>query len=301
MKKVLILTIITILIPTIIVNIFIKDEEIKFEYSKNMTIRIKRSSGKIEVIPFEQYIVGILAGEMSVSYPLEALKAQAVASRTYAMKKMAYNYKNEYDVTDDVNTQVYLDNEYLKSVWKDTYIDKINKLKKAVMETNGEYLTYNNEVIEAFFFSTSSGITENSKDVFGIYQPYLKSVSSSWDKSSPVYNSSYYFNNSKILSLFNISDSSLNIKIINYNNTGSINKIKINNKTISGTEFRQKLGLRSTNCSINVNKTNTNINCKGYGHGVGMSQYGAVGMANSGYKYDDILKHYYQGVKITNL
>src|SRR5574344_1800302 len=293
MKRIIILTILTILIPAIIVNIFIKDEEIKFEYSKNMTIRVKRTSGIIEEIPFEQYIVGVLAGEMSVSYPLESLKAQAVASRTYAMKKMANNYNNEYDILDNVNNQVYLDNNYLKNVWTDTYIDKINKLKKAVSETSGEYLVYNNKVIEAFFFSTSNGYTENSKDVFGISQPYLKSVSSVWDIDSPSFNSSY------ILKRFNL-EGNLVLKINDYNETGSIKTLSINGKKINGTTFRTTLNLKSTNCTINVAEK-TYIKCKGYGHGVGMSQFGAYQMANKGYKYDEILIYYYQGVKINSL
>ena len=159
-----------------------------------MVIRVKRSNEKIEEVPFEQYIIGVLAGEMPINFDIEALKAQAVASRSYVMKKMAYNKDNEYDVVDTVENQVYLDDNYLKEAWKENYIENINKLKTAVLETKGEYLEYNNEVVEAFFFSTSSGKTENSEEIFGIEASYLKSVDSNWDSIvSPVFTSNNYF------------------------------------------------------------------------------------------------------------
>lgn len=301
MKKLLLLIITIILIPAIIVNIFIKDEEIKFEYKKNMTIRVKKNDGSIKIMPFELYLVGVLAGEMQITYPLEALKAQAVASRTYAMKKMAYNYKQEYDVVDDISHQVYLDFDYLKEVWKDKYYENINKIKTAVVETSGKYIEYKGKVIEAFFFSTSSGNTENSENVFGIPQPYLKSVSSTWDKYSPVYYSTKIFNDLEVLKNLNIKDSELKIENIIKNKTGSINKLKINSRYYSGTEFRTMLNLKSTNCDITQKNKITTIKCRGYGHGVGMSQYGALMMAKEGYDYIEILKHYYQGVEIKNL
>ena len=185
MKKILLLTCLIIFIPYIIVNLFIKDEEIKFKYTSNMMVRVKQDDEIIKV-PFEDYIVGVLAGEMPVSFELEALKAQAVAARSYVMKKIEYNKDKEYDVVDTVMNQVYLDDEHLQEVWKDDYTNNINKIKQAVMETFNEYLEYNGKVVDAMFFSTSVGFTENSEEVFTSKLPYLRSVSSTWDTISPV-------------------------------------------------------------------------------------------------------------------
>ena len=171
MKKILLLTFIIILIPFTIVNFFKVDqkEEIKLNYESNTIIRVKRmASGKIVGVPFEQYIVGVLAGEMPIYFNLEALKAQAVAARSYALKRMEYNKDNDFDVVDSILNQVYLDDGYLKDAWGDDYVDNINKLREAVNATSMEYLDYNGDVIDALFFSTSNGYTETSSLVFNI-------------------------------------------------------------------------------------------------------------------------------------
>lgn len=131
MKKILIITIIIIFIPFLIVNFFKLDkkEEIKLKYMSNTIIRVKRvDTGNIDKIFFEEYIVGVLAGEMPIYFEKEALKAQAVAARSYALKRIEYNKDNDYDVVDSIMNQVYLDNDYLKSAWGENYIDNINKL-----------------------------------------------------------------------------------------------------------------------------------------------------------------------------
>lgn len=302
MKRLLLVTLIIIFIPTIIVHIFIRDDEIKFIYTKNMNIRVLRSNGNIDLVPFEQYIVGVVSGEMPISFEVEALKAQALAARSYAMKKMANNYNKDYDVVDTVYNQVYLDEDYLKRAWGSNYVSNINKIKKAVLETSGEYIAYNGDVIEAFYFSTSVGKTENSEEIFGISTPYLKSVTSIWDKDiSPVFETKFSFSKSDFINKLKLKSSdNINIKIISTTSTGRIKKVKINDKTYTGSEVQSLLGLRSNYFSIKVSDK-VYITCKGYGHGVGMSQYGANAMAKSGYKYDDIIKHYYSGVEIKKI
>lgn len=302
MKKMLLFSLIIILIPTVVVNIFIKDEEIKFEYHENMVIRVKRSNGNIEKIPFEDYIVGILAGEMPVSFHSEALKAQAVAARTYAMKKMALNVNNNYDVVDTVANQVYLDINYLKNTWQENYVNNINILKKAVLETYGEYLEYKGEVIEAFFFSTSTGKTENSEDIFGTYLPYLRSVESTWDEISPVYEEKNYYTLKEFYEALDLKFSTeLNITVKKTTSTGRVKEILINNKKFTGSDIATLLNLRSSFFEIIQDNNTVIINTKGYGHGVGMSQYGAEAMSVNGYTYEQILKYYYQGVEIKKI
>ena len=303
MKKLIITTLIIILIPFIIVTIFIKDETIKFNFISNSVVRVKRENGNIDRVFFEEYVKGVLAREMPTSFDLEALKAQAVAARSYVLKKMEQNKEQDYDVVDTVMNQVYLDDATLKEKWKDKYEEKNNKIKQAIVETKGEYMTYNNEVIEAFFFSTSTGKTENSGEVFQTQLPYLKSVDSAWDEEvSPVFSQDNNLSLEEFYQKLNIEyNPNLKIEITKTTSTGRIKELKINNHEFKANDIYQKLNLRSTFFDIKQKDNQVEITTKGYGHGVGMSQYGALAMAKKGYKYQDILKYYYQGVEIKKL
>lgn len=303
MKKLIITTLIIILIPFIIVTIFIKDETIKFNFISNSVVRVKRENGNIDRVFFEEYVKGVLAGEMPTSFDLEALKAQAVAARSYVLKKMEQNKEQDYDVVDTVMNQVYLDDATLKEKWKDKYEEKNNKIKQAIVETKGEYMTYNNEVIEAFFFSTSTGKTENSGEVFQTQLPYLKSVDSAWDEEvSPVFSQDNNLSLEEFYQKLNIEyNPNLKIEITKTTSTGRIKELKINDHEFKANDIYQKLNLRSTFFDIKQKDNQVEITTKGYCHGVGMSQYGALAMAKKGYKYQDILKYYYQGVEIKKL
>ncbi|MGM9849142.1 MAG: stage II sporulation protein D [Bacilli bacterium] len=305
MKKIIIFTAFLIIIPFIIVTILLKEpKEIELKYASNTVVRIKREKKNIiETIPLEEYIVGVLAGEMPISFEIEALKAQAVASRSYALNKIANNKDKEYDVVDTIMNQVYLDNDYLKSVWKNTYVTKINKLKTAVNETFGEYLDYNGSIVNAMFFSTSNGYTEDSKNVFGFEAAYLKSVNSPWDEET-----STAFNSSKEISLQEFYEKlnlpyqeKLTVEITKRSPTNRILNLKINNQDFASRELYNKLSLKSTDFVIIQNGSNIIIKTKGYGHGVGMSQYGALGMAKQGKTYEEILSHYYKDTKIKKI
>lgn len=300
MKKVLLLTCLIIFIPYLIVNIFIRNDEIKFIYTSNIKVRIKQEkTNEIISIPLEDYIVGVLAGEMPVSFEMEALKAQAVAARSYVMKKMEYNKNKDYDVVDTVMNQVYLDDEYLKKAWKDNYNENIDKIKQAVLQTNHQYLTYEDKVIDAMFFSTSVGYTENSEEVFSNKIPYLRSVSSTWDNISPVFEVNYHFSLEEFYSKLNLKyNNKITLEIIETTSTGRVKKIKINNVLFEGSKIVELLNLKSNHFTIKQKNDQVYITTKGYGHGVGMSQYGAQAMALEGYTYDEILKHYYQGTQI---
>ena len=302
MKKIILITLIILAIPIIIIKILTpKETNQNYQKTNNTIVRVKRENkGTIDKIPLEKYLIGVLAGEMPVSYDMEALKAQAVAARTYTINKIEQNKNDEYDVVDTTNDQVYKDEQQLKEIWKENYNKNIQKLRQAIRETNGEYLTYEGKAIHAFFFSTSSGKTENCKDVFGENLPYLVSVSSIWDENSPSYQGELTLTKEEFCNKLEIQCDDIKINI-ERNETNSIKNITINNKTIKGTEFRFKLGLKSTNLEIEQTNNNIIIKSKGYGHGVGMSQYGAKEMANNGYKYDEILKYYYQGVEFKKI
>lgn len=304
MKKIFLVTFIIIFIPFIIIVLFNvnKKEEIKIKYVSNTIIRVKRlKENRIDYIPFEEYIVGVLAGEMPIYFEKEALKAQAVASRSYALKRIKSN--EEYDVVDSVLNQVYLDNDYLKSVWKNKYIDYINKLRTAVNETSLEYLDFNGDIVDALFFSTSNGYTESSKVVFNIDLPYLKSVKSSWDeKTSSAFRCSTSIPIDEFYSKLGLSFSNeFNYKILKKSETNRNISLCINGVEFSARTLYDMFGLKSTDFTLKKVDNFIIVDTIGYGHGVGMSQYGAEGMALEGYKYDDILNYYYSDISIKKM
>ena len=303
MKKIIIISVLVILVPYLVVLCFNDVNNKHLFFVKNEKIRVLRSSSnKIEEIPLEEYIVGVLAGEMPINFNEEALKAQAVASRSYARKKMIYNKNKEYDVIDTVMNQVYLDDESLRKSWKDNYEENISKLKNIVFKTKGEYVTYNNEVIDAFFFSTSTGVTENSENVFGKELPYLKSVISTFDEISPLYRVKKEYKKEEFYNKLSIKNSDkLNIKYTDISQTGKVSKININGNNYDAKKIVELFNLKSYYFKIEEENNKIIITTSGYGHGVGMSQYGANGMANLGYNYKEILKYYYKGVEIKKI
>lgn len=306
MKKLILFTVILIFIPFFIVKIYNMDhvEEIKLNYVSNILVRVKRvDTGKIDTLPLEEYIVGVLAGEMPVYFDIEALKAQAVASRSYVLKRIEYNIDNDYDVVDSVLNQVYLDREYLKEAWKDDYVVNINKLTEAVNATSGEYLSYNDEIIDAMFFSTSNGYTEDSNNVFNLSLPYLKSVESHWDsETSTAFHSSKKILLSKFYELLGLNyNKKLNYEVVEKSDTNRNIKLSINGTEISARDMYNKLGLKSTDFYMVQDGEYVIIYMTGYGHGVGMSQYGALGMALDGYSYEEILNYYYNGTLIKKI
>lgn len=302
MKKLIIVTLLVIIIPFLVVKIFVPTDEIKFKNMTNNIIRVKDEQGNITEIPFEEYVKGVVAGEMPATFEEEALKAQAVASRSYAMYQMEGSKDKDYDVLDTTTNQVYLTDEELKNNWKEEYPEKINKIKKAVAETKGEYLTYDGKVINAMFFSTSTGQTENSEDVFVTALPYLRSVASTWDEKSPVYTDTATISLQDFYNKLSLPyNETLTVEITSQTATGRIKTLKINGTEFNGRDFASKLSLRSNCFTISQNEQNITITTKGFGHGVGMSQYGANGMAKEGYNYKKILKHYYSNTKIEKI
>lgn len=309
MKKIIFMTIVLIIIPFFVVNFYNYDMEynekiINLKYISSLFVRVKRiNKDRIDNVMLEDYVVGVVAGEMPVSFDMEALKAQAVASRSYVLRKLNDNRDGSYDVVDTTSNQVYFDLDDLKNNWQDNYINYLNKVREAVNATAGEYLEYNGDVANTMFFSTSNGYTEDCSVVFSSDVPYLRSVESNWDSSV---NSN--FNYVKELSLkefYNLLELSfnnkLNIVILERSNSNRIISLKINGVKFSGRDIYNKLKIRSTDFNITQSGDKVIIKTKGFGHGVGMSQYGAYGMAKAGYNYKEILSHYYVGTKINKV
>ncbi len=259
-------------------------------------ITVYRLNGNVIKLNMTDYLIGVVSSEMPASFNLEALKAQSVLARTYALKAKQTGKK----LTDTVSTQSYIDIDQMKNKWGNSFNTYYNKIKNAVENTNGEYLSYNGNYIEALYHSTNNGKTESSLDVFGNYYPYLISVSSEYDKNASSYLRTI---NMPIDTISNKLGLNLNndsvISILSYTDGGNIKEININGNNFSGKNVRELLGLRSADFDISISDNNANITTRGYGHGVGMSQYGANGMANAGYSYKDILSHYYPGTTLT--
>lgn len=270
---------------------------------------------KIEKIDIEEYLYGVLSSEMPSTFDEEALKAQAIAARTYVIYKMENNitsgHKNSAVCTNSAHCQAYTSYEDLKKIKGEDWIKSdYVKVKKAVDDTKGQIVTYEKKAILPLYFSTSSGKTENSKDVFSTQYPYLVSVDSPYEQNSPKYLTTYSIKKSKFIKYIkniypqiNISLDKLDkeVSIVDRTDGGCVKIIEVGNVKISGTEMRKILNLNSANFTINYNNDEMNFTVKGYGHGVGMSQWGAEGMAKKGYKYYDILFHYFKGTDIKDM
>lgn len=266
-----------------------KKEEVKEE----IKLALKdTSTGEIKNIELEDYIVGVVAGEMPASFNEEALKAQAIAARTYAMYKMK-NSNGTYDLVTDKTNQVYITEDKMKSLWQENFDYYFEKIKKAVYDTKDLIMTYNGDIILSLYFARSNGKTEDAIAVFGSNEEYLKSVESPEENLT----SEVTISKDKFCNKLNISCDAINISNVLKSSSGRINSLNINGKTFKGTEIRTLFDLKSTDFDISIG-SEIKFVTKGYGHGVGMSQYGANKLAQNGKNYEEILKHYYQNINI---
>ena len=247
-----------------------------------------RSDGSVSQIEIEEYVKGVVAGEMPLSFELEALKAQAVVARTFV-------YSRNLKVSDDTSSQVYLDEAMRLERWGEQYEYYEDKLNQVIHDTKSQVLLHNNQYISALYFSSSNGKTENNEDYFdGSPVSYLRSVSSNYEEPLIEYEIVAY---DTLVQQFGSSD----LQILNYTQGGRVNEIKIGNTLYTGREIREQLHLNSTSFAIKYVDEGVSFTTYGFGHGVGMSQYGAQGMAKAGKTYQEILSHYYQGVTISKV
>ncbi|WP_051235934.1 stage II sporulation protein D [Paenibacillus pinihumi] len=258
------------------------------------------SMKRTEEVPLELYVRGVLAGEMPADFELEALKAQAIAARTYIVRHMSKGLEEPVKITDTVQDQVYIPLKELKKRWGADTEEKLAKLTQAVEETAGQIITYKGEPIEALFFSTSNGYTENSEDYWGNPLPYLKSVASPWDvAASPKYKQRVTMKLSEFYSRLGVKKGAeKTLSILGYTEGRRVKKVKVGSKEFTGREFREKLALGSSQFTWDINGNQIELTTYGYGHGVGMSQWGADAMAKRGRSAKQIIAHYYSGTKV---
>ncbi len=309
MKKLLFfyigLTLLLIIIP--IASVMLFGGIFKEENTDEILVYIKNED-RVEKMNKEEYIKGVVAAEMPVEFEKEALKAQAVAARTYLEKKFLSgaedSHKGAVICTDYTCCQAWIAEDARKEAWEADKRDEYwNKICMAADETAGEILKYNGEIISALFHSTSSGSTEAAEDVWGEHVPYLVSVESKADEQSPKFFDEKQMTVLEFQNKFSekYPDADLSKSIfedVKRSEAGGIKTACVYGKSVKGTELRTLFELKSTNMELFVNDENVLIKTKGYGHGVGMSQYGAEFMAREGKDYREILTHYYKGAEI---
>lgn len=333
MKKLLyfmlVMLMIVVLLPMFIVKGFGRDKsgprESELEWKvkvpeKEVKIKVYRTAEKkVEEMDLEEYLKGVVAAEMPVEFELEALKAQAVAARTYACSryKKLYlpndNAHSEADICDDVHCQVWMSKEAAMKSWGDAAQKNWSKIETAVDETKSIIVTYEGTIINPLYHSNSGGRTENIEDVWATNEvPYLKSVfSSGEEKSATEFKNTVNIKNKEFCDKLkkaypelkvNEKDVFKDIKILERSEGNRVKDIKVGNLTLKGVDIRNVFSLRSTNFTIEKASADTlKFTTVGYGHGVGMSQWGANFMAQSGGDYKEILKYYYKGIELKKL
>ncbi len=280
------------------------DAEKPAQSEQQIKVPVLVAANSVQMIELEDYILGVVLAEMPGSFEMEALKAQAVVARTYAMRRMVLGDRHR-DVaicTDSTCCQAYITEEaYLKE--RGTQED-VAKIKAAVEATTGEVLTYEGELIEATYFSCSGGRTEDAVAVWGTEIPYLQAVDSPGEEHADIYENQVHFTAAEFgnklgRTLTGTPKSWLGQKT--YTEGGGIASMVIGGITYSGVELRKCLGLNSTAFEMSAEGDGITVRTLGRGHRVGMSQYGADAMAVTGCTYLEILMYYYQGTRIDKL
>ena len=287
----------------------IVDETAEGCLDSSLTLQVLMPDGSVEALPLNTYLSGVLLAEMPTSFPLEALKAQAVVSRTYTLRRLSAGKHQEADIcTDSACCQGWTDlDAYCQENNLTSSDGKIQAMFQAVRDTDGEVLTYDGELIDATYFSSAGGQTEAAVEVWGSDVPYLQPVDSP-EENAPYNDEQVVFSPETFASLIYTvapqADLSGSPEAWFGDATetagGGVDTITIGGVSLTGKELRSLLGLRSTIFTVGVEDGQIVFHTRGYGHRVGMSQYGAEAMAAQGSSYTEILTHYYSGAVLEN-
>lgn len=265
---------------------------------------LRRENGTLEARNLEDYLVEVVLAEMPASFEKEALKAQAVAARTYTRKSGLTGGKHgDGSVCTNAGCcQAYIPEEdYLHRGGTE---ENLEKVRAAVAETAGLVLCYGGELIEAVYFSCSGGSTEDAAAVWGTEYPYLQAVDSPGEESAAVYWDSVRFSSEEFQEALGVTLGGMPEGWFGtplYTEGGGVAELEIGGIRYTGTQLRYLLGLRSTAFSVDTEGDTITITTRGYGHRVGMSQYGAEAMAAAGSCFEEILAHYYPGAVLTKI
>lgn len=265
------------------------------------------ASKKLISLPVEEYLIGVVACEMSASNQPEALKAQAVAAYTLLCKKKQDGGSSTYSGADISNNpeqdQGYIDQDARKEKWKDSADENEQKIKQAVQAVSGLQILYDGEPILAAYHAISGGRTEDSENVWGSSYPYLKPVESVGDLLAPDYASTVTYTKQEFIQLaaelpVTLSADANFISTPECTSSGTVQSYQLGGQSFTGQQMRKAFGLRSANFDLSEKDGNLVFTVRGYGHGVGMSQYGANYMAQQGSDFKEILQWYYTGCTI---
>ena len=266
-----------------------------------------QSAGAVVSVPRREYLIGAVAAEMPISWPDEALKAQAIAAHSYALycRDHAAEPASGWLSVDPVRRQGYLTDAVLRSYWGTAYEQNYARLSALVDEVLDEILYYENAPACASYFAISNGQTEASENVWGSALPYLISVDSSTDRSADNYEYTVTFSAEQVQQALAGLGISADLAAPEgwfgpaaLTSAGYTKTVTVCGQTISGTTLRRALGLRSTSFTVQYQSGNFSFTTRGYGHGVGLSQWGTKAMAEQGKSYADILAHYYPGTQL---
>lgn len=283
-----------------------QEEKVFFE---DVQIRILMPSGVITKLPLEEYLIGVVAAEMPAEFELEALKAQAIAARTYAARRLISVKQQDcgYDVDTTVQTQAWLSEAEMRNKWGWLNFWRYrSKIQKAVTETRGMVLVANGEYIEAYYHSSSGRkTTERSEDVWSSPRTYLQNVSSE-EENQQRYIKKITYTPQELYKKLGIMKPATSFKegdfqIIEKTSAGRAKNVRVLGKVYPAAQLRKLLGLASTDIEWVVQPELITITTYGNGHAVGMSQWGANDMAKGNKNVEEILSHYYPGTKLMKL
>jgi stage II sporulation protein D len=322
LKYILVVTVVIILVPASIVWLWgwPTPPPLSLDSPVDVTLFIS-STGQLLVLPLEEYVAGVVAAEMPALFSSSALEAQAVAGRTYVIRRLrefggAGCSRNPLaDVCDDPgHCQAFHPEEIWHTKWG--FVDlreNARRIKNAVARTAGFILTYRGAVIDPIFHSTCGGLTEDADRVWSNSFPYLVSVECGYCQHSHRFTESTILTPEVLVETIKSRDGSISVlakdfagssmplKIITRSPSGRVMEVQVGDKIIKGTELRSILGLNSTIFEISLRPEGIVFTTTGYGHGVGMCQYGADGMAKARKDFRQILEHYYQGAAIVHI
>lgn len=288
-------------VPAQTPTIPVAEERVLPPFDETVTLRVLTQDG-VEELTLQEYLVGVLLAEMPANFPVEALKAQAIASRTFALRQAEAKKHEDADIcTDPACCQGYL---------TDASEEDLARLTEAVEATDGLVMTYADNLIDATFFSCSGGRTEDAAAVWGGDIPYLHSVDSPGEEDAPRYTETVTLSAEAFSETLRAAYPEANLSgspsgwfgVCSYTDGDGIDTIFIGGTAVSGTKLRSLFSLRSTNITFTVTEADEiEITTHGFGHRVGLSQYGAKAMAEAGATFDEILTHYYDGAAVTRL
>lgn len=276
-------------------------------------VKLQVAPGEIVSLPLDTYLVGVVAAEMPAAFQQEALKAQAVAARTYTLLRLGGKSDGKHPgahlCAAPGHCQAWISQADMRKNWGllafGSYYEKV---AGAVRATSGEVLVYQDQLIDPVYHASCGGRgTEDAGEVWGTEIPYLKSVSCKWDppqRQEPV---TIALDLQEFYQRLGIAESAVPastgaggpVRVLERTVSGRVRKAQVGSKVYRGVDLRKELGLRSTDFTVKTSGSEITFLARGYGHAVGMCQYGAQGLAQNGSTYRSILNYYYQGAKVT--